>query len=638
MLATRFRKFRRGSALVTVLMVVALSTLFASALVGFAFFNLNTAVQTDSLAVARNLADTAIGEAAYQILASGSTSADPSALATVTTYPTPGSLLFSLNSTGYPRVSVATVTVTPSPSATDTGYAMVTFSSTLGLPVSVNNLNSNNSTAGWGRVVPGNALHLIAKAYYKSAVVQEEAIIYRPPFPYAIAAAGQVTTSGQLLVAGIPSGSATSLSTTSFTASASATWLPADIGNNSSASPYAMVLGSGAPSLLITGNVLSGGKVDLAAATNSVQGSLSQYSSNSVPIPTISASWFDPDNYKGNATASATVIPHATISAGTSAAYPTSFPSASPILGWAKCNGDLYVDSQGLNLNGGVLYVNGNLTVQGGGIQGTGAIFTTGSVNVLAGSSSLSTDSLLALVSGGNITMSGAGTNSSNFKGVIYSGGNLSASNITLVGSYVSAGGSIALSNTVTIQAPDMETASVTPPTTTTSSSASLAPATTGVAAVWASGTCSATITPTMSPTVPSPSASTDYVWSFSWHGTVGGTAVSGTSASAPIASASTNVSASLLAQGFTSTNFSAMKAKLWLFSYTGGWTSAANSYVSSWDAAHPTGGGGGSGPVASGTPIDFSLNEFLSPTDTTHVLLWQTLPGTATGWVSPSP
>jgi len=91
--------------------------------------------------------------------------------------------------------------------------------------------------------------------------------------------------------------------------------------------------------------------------------------------------------------------------------------------------------NKGLLLNGGVLYVDGDLTIQDG-VNGYGAVFCTGSLSVTGGSD-LGSDSLCALVAGDGLTLKGSGAASTQFRGLVYSGGALKVSDVTVVGSLV---------------------------------------------------------------------------------------------------------------------------------------------------------------------------------------------------------
>jgi hypothetical protein len=97
-----------------------------------------------------------------------------------------------------------------------------------------------------------------------------------------------------------------------------------------------------------------------------------------------------------------------------------------------------YVVSGNLTLNSAVLYVDGDLTVNGA-IMGTGAIFVTGrtTVNAAQQASDLSADNVVALASLGDVTLTAQSRANNFFRGVIYTEGNFTASHISLMGSFV---------------------------------------------------------------------------------------------------------------------------------------------------------------------------------------------------------
>ena len=106
--------------------------------------------------------------------------------------------------------------------------------------------------------------------------------------------------------------------------------------------------------------------------------------------------------------------------------------SSSPkISGFAKCRGNLNVTG-GLELNGGVLYVQGSAHIEGG-IRGKGALFVENNLT-LAGTTKMETDNKVAVLSGGDVSITGSGQESSLFQGMLYNEGKFTAQHITLMG------------------------------------------------------------------------------------------------------------------------------------------------------------------------------------------------------------
>jgi len=110
------------------------------------------------------------------------------------------------------------------------------------------------------------------------------------------------------------------------------------------------------------------------------------------------------------------------------------YPNQLLATGMLRRSGDLLA-LQGVHLDDAYLYVDGNLQVNGG-LQGRGAIFVTGSLTI-QGSSSFSADGMQAFLAKGDVVLAGSGKESSFFNGMIYTEGNFSANDITLVGTVV---------------------------------------------------------------------------------------------------------------------------------------------------------------------------------------------------------
>ncbi|HEY3999252.1 MAG TPA: hypothetical protein VGO93_10325, partial [Candidatus Xenobia bacterium] len=301
-------------------------------------------------------------------------------------------------------------------------------------PWSYDNLHGTKTAQGYNRVVPKTSLHVIGMGKVKNTILYEEAVVTLPTYPYAIAAGGRFVSCGSLLVAGVSKACGLSNLCGGPSPSTSGTWLPANAANNSTATPYAVDLGCHGK-VNITGDLTSAGSVRMPPC--SVVAALQQ-NANPVPIPTINAQNYDPATMG---------VPYATV--GGTSANPYMFTT--PLTGWARSGGSLYVSGP-VSLQGGALYVNGDLTVSGG-ITGTGAVFVSGTVQVGSGTN-LSSNSSLALVANGDISLSSAGGSSNALEGLVYAGGSLTATNFTVVGSYVANQGNVQLTNSSAIFAP----------------------------------------------------------------------------------------------------------------------------------------------------------------------------------------
>ncbi|MCA9794332.1 MAG: hypothetical protein KC910_21140, partial [Candidatus Eremiobacteraeota bacterium] len=95
----------------------------------------------------------------------------------------------------------------------------------------------------------------------------------------------------------------------------------------------------------------------------------------------------------------------------------------------------------GLTLDGGVLFVDGDLNIEGG-ISGKGAVVVTGDLSV-HGSGSLASDNVAAILAGGFLEVEGTPGGQAKdavVEGLLYSGKRISANNVTLVGTLLSSG------------------------------------------------------------------------------------------------------------------------------------------------------------------------------------------------------
>lgn len=271
-------------------------------------------------------------------------------------------------------------------------------------PYSTNNLAGDAAVAGYGgRVVPPHSAQLIGVCTSGGVTRSVLALLSQPPFPYAVACNGPLTSGGNLRLASVAS-SQDLLDNRLGTASL--------VSNGTG--PQALVLG---PNTDVAGDLRSAGDIVLDVATTRVRGEILSRAAP-VAIPRIDVASLDP------------------IATGRSqvAVEPSAQLDNPAYQGFVRRSGDLNVRG-GLTLDNGVLYVDGDLTVEGG-VRGVGAVLVTGRVN-LEGGADLSSDAHLALVSGGEMRLRGQNADTSFFQGLIYSGGSFSADDITVVGSLI---------------------------------------------------------------------------------------------------------------------------------------------------------------------------------------------------------
>jgi len=297
----------------------------------------------------------------------------------------------------------------------------------LKIPYSTNNLKNDVAVLGWGdRVVPRNSVHLTGTGQCNGITRRIEAVVYFPPFPYVIASTGKFESSGALIVAGVSN-------LMDYTPGMPENeLLPGSIVSNNPDKDAISLLGKGT----ITGNVQSSGGVVL-----NPQGGmevLGEIKCNADPaaIQKIILSDYDPENRQGLQT-----MPR--------------YLDSPTLEGFCRREGDLVVAGN-LQLKEALLYVNGNLEV-GDGMTGKGAVIVTGTTKIGKGAD-LASDNLVALLSGSDVSLGGAGSvDSSSFNGIVYTEGNFTAEQVTLLGSFISAGDkstTISMNNVNLVQAP----------------------------------------------------------------------------------------------------------------------------------------------------------------------------------------
>lgn len=226
---------------------------------------------------------------------------------------------------------------------------------------------------------------------------------------YCIASSGLVLASGPMLVAGVDEVSGSVLNPDK----------PGHMVSNGSISLTG-------PSTRVTGDVKAVGSVTNSGAV--VEGQVEEHHAE-VALPSIPITAYDPGT-------------DVTIVRQLDASYP-----GLTVSGLARRQGDLMLTVSGLSLDSGLLYVDGNVVINGG-VTGLGAIICTGNVTVNGGAS-LTTANLAAVVAKGHVILRGTPGAGACFRGLVYTEGGLEAAHLKLVGAFVQggAGGSAALTD-----------------------------------------------------------------------------------------------------------------------------------------------------------------------------------------------
>lgn len=273
----------------------------------------------------------------------------------------------------------------------------------LGIPPSFNNLGGLTPLSS-PQNVPASSARLVAEGRYAGNVERLEVLLTQPVFPFALASTGPIHSSQGLIIASLDDESDEARQ--KLLSDPARYGRPANLLSNSSSDDSVQILG---PST-ICGDLQSAGQIDLAGNPITILGELRE-NQDIAAIPD---------------------IPLNSLNLGSNPTVLTGAPTNSPTLnGSLVCNGP-FTCSGDLTLEGANLYVKGNLQV-GGELRGTGCLVVEGTTSV-HGVTNLSSQGRLALVSMGDITLSGSGSGSSFFKGILYTKGRLTAHGLMVYG------------------------------------------------------------------------------------------------------------------------------------------------------------------------------------------------------------
>ncbi len=418
-----------GASLPTVIMVVALMMSLAFTVVAIAFNHLNLSFRSANNSKAQHLAEATLALAIEK------------ARLGVEDFGINSDKTLTLALEAYPEGSRGVLSFDRETAAS------------LGVPFSTNN-RSESPTQGSNpkQTVPGQSLHLVARAEVGGAFSTMEAVVSIPKFPYSIASGGAIRSNGGLLVAAIRPDAAYDLSQ----AIKKEDLQPGHVVTNSDLGDDALVLEG---TNTIMGDVQSVSGATIKKDTK-VYGETRLYAA-AVELPKLDAKEYDPlatprpltdgEERQGAQTA---VDPKDVqfINSGSSGTLSVKGYNVFDL----PSTETLTVDN-GINLQGGVLYVNGNLSVSSGGVRGKGAIIATGSITINGGGEA-TTDNQAALVANGDITLRGRSYDKAKFAGLIYTKGNLSSENLRLAGVFVAAGeaSEVSLKDTELYQVEDL--------------------------------------------------------------------------------------------------------------------------------------------------------------------------------------
>jgi hypothetical protein len=291
----------------------------------------------------------------------------------------------------------------------------LTFDRTAGVPFSTNNQTGANSM-GWGetrllsnRRVPDKRVHLVAVGECRGVRRIREAVVHVPNYTVSLGSTGKVTLLNSLV------GSLPSAADLARLDSDPSLLGPGDLVTNSQ-EPDSVVLDVNSR---VAGNVQTRGNV-VVRSGSTVGGEVRPHHGAAM-LPEFRFDDYDP----------------ALSDALNFQLLPVGVNGPATLVGLVRCPGSAVVNGD-LNLDNCLLFVVGDLTVRGG-VRGSGAIICKGKTTVQGGST-LTSDDSVALLSQGDINLIGDVPDRYTFQGIVYTRGNFTTRNFTVVGGFIADG------------------------------------------------------------------------------------------------------------------------------------------------------------------------------------------------------
>ena len=290
----------------------------------------------------------------------------------------------------------------------DGAQGKLSFAASPDAPYSMNNYAADKPTMGFGQQpVPAHSVLLMATGVQGKTRRALKCVLHTPKYPFAIAATGPITVTGNFLVGAVKNSDELPNPMTMDNLH------PADVASLSSGDPAVVLEGTST----VAGAVRTPGRAELRGAV-----------------------------VRGGVVHQKVDLPHLVVRSYDTAGRPflRELAASSPgtvLRGWCRAGDGLDIESGGLELSEAVLYVKGNLHVRGG-ISGLGAVFVDGNV-IIEDGVALRSNQELAVCCTGDLTVRGKGPDTYLY-GLLYCQGQFTAEKITLVGAFLSDSGSSA--------------------------------------------------------------------------------------------------------------------------------------------------------------------------------------------------
>jgi hypothetical protein len=274
-----------------------------------------------------------------------------------------------------------------------------------------NRLGLETPGRGSHGAVPPDSVQLIGVGRFGDLQVRVLAVYHIPPFPYAVLSTAAFQSGGNLLVGTLQPGQDPA---DLLKPDAQELLQPAGVASQDRSTEAIRLVSSD----LVLGDLISPGGITAPAGT--YRGKL-RAGETVQAVPSINLDRF---------------VPPAGVTEQLDAATLSGRSDRLNLASFHQVRGSLTLP-HGLNLDSGALYVDGDLTVDGG-VSGKGLIVCRGAVTIRGGTQMTSLNQL-ALLAKGSVNLQG-GTEDNNFRGMVYTEGDLKADRVQIAGVLVANG------------------------------------------------------------------------------------------------------------------------------------------------------------------------------------------------------
>lgn len=379
---------RGAVSLLSVLCLVGIVMILASAMVGVFSMNLNMTQKSFNGSIAESEAEAGIAEALYRITDANDNNIDNSQQPPAVKYGRSGETIRG--------------TITPKLSPEE-AYHVVTFAEGTGFPRSTNNTYLDRDTGSLERAVPDGMFHIVSTGYCRGQYRTIEALVSKPPFPFGLATSGKLVSPDPFVVKGVSSISNLLDDKEDR---------PGHILCNS---PEGVTIGQSDPPrpTYISGFVKSVGPISIEQPAQ-VLGGL-RPGADASTLATIDVKKFRNEGQPGVVTIN-----------------DPNFVREQTMDIMYFYSGKQLTYERSVKLNKAFLYVEGDLVIKGP-VTGEGLIVVDGNVTFASGTT-LDGANKMAVLASGDVTIRGS---NNYFTGLIYCGGDFTASNVTVIGNTV---------------------------------------------------------------------------------------------------------------------------------------------------------------------------------------------------------